>query len=127
MTAAASAVHAVNPELLKFFSGMSFDTYIDAIPLGKSLNGTNGTSTAGKTAIFDPSDFGWEDKAVLEIHKYDFEATKDNCSTFKSKWYEQGFQALDVSNSETKFFFPMVLSEWGFHSEWNLFRPNNVQ
>ncbi|KAF2732122.1 glycoside hydrolase [Polyplosphaeria fusca] len=114
MTSAANAVHKADPNALIFFSGLSFDTYIDPIPLGKILNGTDGTSTAGKTAVFDPNDFPFKDKIVLEIHKYDFEATQDDCETFKAKWYEKGFQALDESNPETKHLFPMVLSEWGF-------------
>jgi hypothetical protein len=114
MTAAADAVHESNPDALIFFSGLDYDVYIDPIPLGKTLNGTNGTSTAGKSAIFIPDDFEWNDKIVLEIHKYDFEATQDDCETFKSKWYQKGFQALDDSNPATKYLFPMVLSEWGF-------------
>lgn len=114
MTAAAEAVHEANSDALVFFSGLSYDTYIDPIPLGKPLNGTSGTATEGKTAVFNPDDFAWKDKIVLEIHKYDFEATQDNCDTFKSKWYSKGFQALDASNPQTKYLFPLVLSEWGF-------------
>ncbi|KAF2112788.1 glycoside hydrolase superfamily [Lophiotrema nucula] len=114
MTAAAKAVHEADSDALIFFSGLSFDTFIDPIPLGKALNGTNGTSTAGKSAVFNPSDFAFKDKIVLEIHKYDFEATQDDCPTFKSQWYEKGFQALNASDPNTRFLFPMVLSEWGF-------------
>ncbi|KAF2874278.1 glycoside hydrolase superfamily [Massariosphaeria phaeospora] len=114
MTAAADAVHEADPEALIFFSGLSYDTYIDPIPLGKTLNGTKGTLTTGKTAVFVPENFAWKDKIVLEIHKYDFEATQDDCKSFKSKWYQKGFQALDASNPATKYLFPMVLSEWGF-------------
>jgi endoglucanase len=114
MTAAANAVHKADPDALIFFSGLSFDTFIDPIPLGKTLNGTAGKATANKTARFVPDDFPWKDKIVLEIHKYDFEATQDNCDTFISKWYNKGFQALDASNPATKYLFPMVISEWGF-------------
>jgi hypothetical protein len=114
MTAAADAVHEANPNALIFFSGLSYDTYIDPIPLGKTLNGTTGTASEGKTAVFVPDDFAFKNKIVLEIHKYDFEATQDDCPTFKSKWYEKGFQAVDASNPATKYLFPMVISEWGF-------------
>ena len=114
MTAAADAVHSADPDALIFLSGLDYDTYIDPLPLGKPLYGTKGTPTAGKTAIFDPDKFAWKDKIVLEIHKYDFEATQDDCETFKSKWYRKGFQAVDAGNPETKFLFPMVISEWGF-------------
>ncbi|KAF2243898.1 glycoside hydrolase family 5 protein [Trematosphaeria pertusa] len=114
MTAAADAVHEAAPDALLFFSGLSYDTYIDPIPLGKTLNGTAGTSTANKSAKFVPSNFPWNDKIVLEIHKYDFEATQDPCPTFKSKWYKQGFQAVNASDPQTEYTFPMVITEWGF-------------
>jgi endoglucanase len=114
MTAAADAVHKADPDALIFFSGLSYDTYIDPIPLGKTLSGTSGTTTAGKTAKFVPSDFAFKDKIVLEIHKYDFEATQDDCATFKKKWYQKGFQAINPQDSATKYLFPVVISEWGF-------------
>lgn len=122
MTDAANAVHKADPDALIFFSGLSYDTYIDPIPLGKTLNGTKGTSTEGKTAKFIPEKFAYKDKIVLEIHKYDFEATQDDCATFKSKWYQKGFQALDASNPQTKYLFPMVLSEWGFIQNGTYFK-----
>lgn len=114
MTAAADAVHKSSPKALIFFSGLSYDTYIDPIPLGKTLSGTKGKKSAGKTAVFVPDNFAWKNKIVLEIHKYDFEATQDNCETFKSKWYSKGFQSVDPKNPNTKYLFPMVISEWGF-------------
>lgn len=114
MTAAADAVHEADANALIFFSGLSYDTYIDPIPLGKTLNGTTGTSTANKTAKFVPENFAWKDKIVLEIHKYDFEATQDDCATFKRKWYQKGFQAVNPEDPVTKYTFPMVISEWGF-------------
>lgn len=114
MTAAADAVHKAAPDALIFFSGLSYDTYIDAIPLGKTLNGTSGTTTANKTAKFVPSDFPYENKIVLEIHKYDFEATQDPCPKFKDAWYKKGFQAVNPSDDATEYLFPMVISEFGF-------------
>ncbi|KAF1957223.1 glycoside hydrolase [Byssothecium circinans] len=114
MTAAANAVHEAAPDALIFFSGLSYDTYIDPIPLGKTLKGTDGTSTANKTAVFVPSDFPWSNKIVLEIHKYDFEATQNPCPTFKANWYKKGFQAVNASDPATKYLFPMIISEWGF-------------
>ncbi|CAO2655748.1 Nn.00g045510.m01.CDS01 [Neocucurbitaria sp. VM-36] len=114
MTSAADAVHKADPDALIFFSGLSYDTYIDPIPLGKTLNGTDGKASAGKTAKFEPNKFAYKDKIVLEIHKYDFEATQDNCTAFKSKWYQKGFQAVNPEDPSTKYTFPMVISEWGF-------------
>jgi endoglucanase len=114
MTAAADAVHEAAPDVLIFFSGLSYDTLIDPIPLGKTLNGTAGTATANKTAKFVPSDFVWGDKIVLELHKYDFEATQNPCPTFKSDWYKQGFQAVNASDPATEYLFPVAITEWGF-------------
>ncbi|KAF4547575.1 Hypothetical protein D9617_39g039100 [Elsinoe fawcettii] len=122
MTAAANAVHKSAPDALIFFSGLDFDTWIDPIPLGQTLNGTIGTSTEGKTALFDPANFDYRNKIVLEIHKYDNEETQDTCPVFIEKWYEKGFQCLNEADERTKFLFPMILSEWGFLQDgayWN--------
>lgn len=64
MTSAASIVHSVAPGALIFFSGLSFDTYIDVIPKGEALTGTNGTSTEGKVAYFNPSRFTYSNRIV---------------------------------------------------------------
>jgi hypothetical protein len=114
MTRAANSVHEAAPDALIFFSGLNFDTYIDPIPLGKTLNGTAGTSTSNKTAKFVPSDFAWEKKIVLELHKYDFEATRSPCSVFKANWYKQGFQAVNETDPATKYLLPVAITEWGF-------------
>ncbi|KAL5444617.1 hypothetical protein PMIN06_008357 [Paraphaeosphaeria minitans] len=114
MTAAANEVHKMAPDVLIFFSGLSYDTIIDPIPLGKTLKGTAGTATENKTAKFIPSDFAWENKVVLELHKYDFEATQNPCPTFKANWYKQGFQAVNASDPTTKYLFPVAITEWGF-------------
>lgn len=114
MTAAANAVHEAAPDVLIFFSGLSYDTYIDPIPLGNTLNGTTGTATENKTTKFVPSDFAWQDKIVLKLHKYDFEATQVPCPTFKSNWYQRGFQAVNASDPATQYLFPIAITEWGF-------------
>lgn len=122
MTAAASAVHTAAPDALIFFSGLSYDTYISPIPLGQTLSGTAKTSTAGKSAKFIPSTFPFQNKIVLELHKYDFEATQNPCPTFKRNFYGQGFQAVNASDPTTKYVFPLVISEWGFNENdvyWN--------
>jgi endoglucanase len=93
---------------------MSYDTYIDPIPLGKTLNGTTGKLTAGKPAKFVPGNFAYENKIVLEIHRYDFEATQEDCATFKRKWYHKGFQSVNPEDPATKYLLPLVSSEWGF-------------
>ncbi|PNS14783.1 Sterol 3-beta-glucosyltransferase [Sphaceloma murrayae] len=127
MTAAARAVHAAAPEALIFFSGLDYDTWIDPVPLGKGLNGTVGTATEGKTALFRPEDFEFKDKIVLELHRYNMQLANTPCPEFKAGWYQQGFQALDSTNPETKYLFPIVLTEWGFgHDDesWNKYTYN---
>lgn len=114
MTAAAAAVHEVAPDALIFFSGLDYDTKLSNIPLGKELNGTSGTSTEGKSATFIPSDFPYENKIVLELHKYDFEETQAPCDEFISGFYDTGFQSLDPDNEETVYLFPAAITEWGF-------------
>ena len=114
MTAAADAVHTGAPDALIFFSGLNYDTDISNIPLGKELTGTDGTSTEGKSATFVPSDFPYENKIALELHKYDFEETQAACSDFISGFYNGGFQALDPDNEETVYLFPVAITEWGF-------------
>ncbi|KAJ4339332.1 hypothetical protein N0V87_003269 [Didymella glomerata] len=76
--------------------------------------------TATKTAVFRPDDFVFKDKVVLEIHKYDFGAIKDDCGTFKSKWYKKGFQSVKPEDTATKYLFPMVISEWGFFNNYHV-------
>lgn len=122
MTAAAEAVHKAAPNALIFFSGLNFDTTIQPIPLGQALNGTDGTATGGKTAYFYPTTFDYAEKIVLELHKYDFEQTQLSCSSFGNSLYQVGFLAVDDRNPETKFLFPVVLTEWGFAQDgvyWN--------
>ena len=122
MTAAAKAVHKAAPEALIFFSGFDYDSKIQPIPLGQTLNGTANSTTAGKSAIFRPSDFTFKDKIVLEIHKYDFEHTNATCADFTNNWYRLGFQSLNAADPATKYLFPMVISEWGFIQDglyWN--------
>ncbi|KAI5299156.1 hypothetical protein KEM55_002506 [Ascosphaera atra] len=114
MTTAANAVQSQSTKPLLFFSGLNFDTFIQPIPLNQTLNGTAGTSTEGKTAVFDPNSFDFKDKIVLELHKYDSGKSTQDCSTWGDSLYSQGFQALNASDPKTKHTFPVVLSEFGF-------------
>ncbi|KAK2753459.1 hypothetical protein FQN54_007849 [Arachnomyces sp. PD_36] len=114
MTAAADAVHEAAPDALIFFSGLDYDTHMSEIPLGMELTGTDGTSTEGKSATFIPSDFPYEKKIALELHKYDFEETQASCEEFISGFYNSGFQALDPDNEETVYPFPVAITEYGF-------------
>lgn len=122
MTAGASTVHAVAPGALKFFSGFNFDVDISPIPLGLALTGTNGTSTEGKVAYFNPSHFPFADKIVLELHKYDFEHTNLSCDAFGAVLYDAGYSTLNRTDPAVKYHLPVMMTEWGFAQDgiyWN--------
>ncbi|KAL8938839.1 MAG: hypothetical protein Q9216_003678 [Gyalolechia sp. 2 TL-2023] len=104
MTAAASAVHKANPDLLIFFSGMDYDTKLNPIFTGKPM-GEGGR-------VFDKDKLEYGNKIVLEVHDYDARTT--DCSQKLKKLRADSFGALDLSNSGTTTEFPLVMSEWGF-------------
>lgn len=114
MTAAADAVHAVAPEALITFSGLNYDVTLSPVIQGQLLNGTTGTSTAGKSALFTPSSYPYANKLVFELHKYDFENTQASCSAFGASLYNNGYKTLNESDTSAKLHYPMLLSEWGF-------------
>lgn len=122
MTTAANTVHSASKKPLIFFSGLNFDTYIQPIPLNETLNGTKGTSTEGKTAHFDPDSFSFKDKIVLELHKYDNGQTQQDCKTWDSSLYSQGFQAVNSDDSDAKYHFPVVLTEFGFAQDGEYYK-----
>ncbi|MAD87690.1 MAG: hypothetical protein CL912_32420 [Deltaproteobacteria bacterium] len=114
MTAAADAVHAVAPDALITFSGLNYDVTLSPVIQGQLLNGTTGTSTAGKSALFTPYSYPYAHKIVFELHKYDFENTQASCSDFGASLYNNGYKTLNESDSSAKLHYPMLLSEWGF-------------
>lgn len=114
MTAAASVVHAAAPKALIFFSGFNYDENLIPVVEGEVLNGTAGTSTAGKSATFNPGDFAWKDKMVLELHKYDFENTQAACDAFAETLYVEGYNTLNATDPAVVYHLPMILTEWGF-------------
>src|SRR5436190_22221492 len=63
MTAAASAVHAANPDVLIFFSGLDSDFNIEPAVGGSALQ------TPGFT--FNVASYEYAHKFVFEIHEYD--------------------------------------------------------
>jgi endoglucanase len=118
MKSAADAVHVANPSLLIFLSGLLGDTDISPITLGTPLIGT----TPDQSVTFRKSDFPYVDKLVLELHKYDFEATHLDCPTWIRNLYDAGFNALNDSDPRVANVMPVVLTEWGFAQDgayWN--------
>lgn len=114
MTSAASIVHTIAPDVLIFFSGFNYDSNLIPVVEGLPLTGTANTTTAGKSAIFKPSDFEFKEKIVLELHKYDFEHTQANCIDFAKTLYDAGYNTLNTTDPAVVNQFPMVLTEWGF-------------
>ncbi|KAL8943479.1 MAG: hypothetical protein Q9211_000976 [Gyalolechia sp. 1 TL-2023] len=103
MTAAADAVYKANPNLLIFFSGMDYDTQLNAIFTGKPM---------GVNRVFNKDELDYAKKIVLEVHDYDAGTT--NCTRKLGYLTEDSFGALNRSAPGTKTVFPLVMSEWGF-------------
>ncbi|KAI1158007.1 beta-1,6-galactanase [Nemania serpens] len=107
-----SSIHAANPNILIFLSGLDFDTWMTPV--------FQGTAMTPGTAKFGAADFpGHADKLVLEIHNYDNGAT--SCPSLQGTLYKNGFQAMHAEDAKTKTVFPVVLTEFGFaqtDSEW---------
>jgi hypothetical protein len=106
-------VHAANPALLIFLSGLNYDTYLTPVVQGTAL-----TPGMGR---FSVSDFeGYADKLVLELHTYD--NSIGSCDTFKGNLDRNGFQALRGSGvNGVVNVFPVMMTEFGFamdNSTW---------
>ncbi|KFY79089.1 hypothetical protein V499_01878 [Pseudogymnoascus sp. VKM F-103] len=114
MTEAAAAVHSAAPNVLLVFSGLDYDTKISSIIKGLPLTGTSGTSSAGKSVVFQPSNLPYANRIVLELHKYDFENTHATCDDFGNSLYNAGYSSLNTTDPATKYSFPVLLTEWGF-------------
>ncbi|KAL8871369.1 MAG: hypothetical protein Q9174_002778, partial [Haloplaca sp. 1 TL-2023] len=87
MTDSASAVHAANPDLLIFISGMGFDTRLRDIFI------KTGGALAEKAIAF--SKLPYVDKIVLEVHNYDMDGSDTTC---EAKLEELTFNALLAQN-----------------------------
>lgn len=109
----ASAVHAANPDVLIFLSGLNYDTTIAPVVQGTAL-------TPG-SAKFNRADFpGYADKLVLELHNY--ENSINSCSSLQGNLNRNGFQALNPSASGTANVFPVMLTEFGFQMDTSTWR-----
>jgi hypothetical protein len=106
MTAAASAVHAANPDVLIFFSGLESDFNIEP-------------AVGGSTALdpgfnFSVASYEWSNKLVFEMHEYD-EKISGVCSIYKAILLMFGADATTKSGTGSNRA-PLVISEWG-HDE----------
>lgn len=103
MTAGADAIHTANPDLLIFFSGLSYDSQLRPI--------FSGDVPIYQQIPFDTAKLAYANKIVLEVHDYDMDS---NCTVKKSELTTNAFQALDAKDPQVRTAFPLVMSEWGF-------------
>jgi hypothetical protein len=110
MRQGAAAVHAANPNLLIFLSGLSFDTYLTPVVRGQAL--TPGTTTFNRDQ-FAP---GFGDKLVLELHNY--ENSIGSCGSLQGNLLRNGFEALQQGSGNTVAnVFPVMMTEFGFQMD----------
>ncbi|KAL8641496.1 MAG: hypothetical protein Q9228_001706 [Teloschistes exilis] len=102
MTAGAGAIYTANPDVLIFFSGLSYDSRLRPLFTDGVL---------GEDITFDMSKFKYVDKVVLEVHDYDMDS---NCTTKRDLLTENSFGTLNATGSGVRKMFPLVMSEWGF-------------
>ena len=99
MVAAAKVIYAANPDVLIFFSGLSYDTTLTPIA---------GATDLGGGVYFRKTDFKFVNKIVLELHNY--QTGIATCAKLESALVSDGFSALSSSAGNT---LPMVMTEWG--------------
>lgn len=107
MIPAAKAVHAANPELLVFLSGLNYDTEIAPLVSGLDL---------GDGLQFDLDDFemSLQRKLVYELHDYSFFQEFTDCPSFDAALDGFGFYVADEKATNVTNRLPLVVTEFGF-------------
>jgi hypothetical protein len=106
MTAAASSVHAANPDVLIFFSGLDSDFNIEPAVGGSTL--------LDPGFSFSVASYEWANKFVFEMHEYD-EGISSSCTIYESILLSFGADATTKTGNGANRA-PLVISEWG-HDE----------
>lgn len=108
------AIHAANPDVLIFLSGLNSDTDLSPV--------VNGTPLTPGTATFSRDDFpGYQDKLVLELHSYDIVVPVTDCTSYKEGLMQAGYSAAapsDTPHGQVANRFPVVMTEWGFKQDY---------
>ncbi|OAA65354.1 Glycoside hydrolase, subgroup, catalytic core [Niveomyces insectorum RCEF 264] len=106
----ADAIHAANPDVLIFLSGLSYDTYLSPVVKGTAL--TPGTEKFSVDAFA-----GYSNKIVLELHNY--QNSVKSCSSLRSTLDGNGFQAMSDSATLK---LPVMMTEFGFQMDASTYK-----
>lgn len=106
MTAAASAVHTANPDVLIYFSGFESDFNIEPA--------VGGSTFADPGFTFSVASYEWANKFVFEMHEYDI-GISGSCFLYEAALLAFGFDATTKQGPGANRA-PLVISEWG-HDE----------
>ena len=106
MTAAASAVHEANSDVLIFFSGLESDFNIEPA--------VGGSTILDPAFSFSVAEYEWAGKLVFEMHEYD-EGISSSCSAYESILLSFGADATTKTGTGANRA-PLVITEWG-HDE----------
>ncbi|ERS98824.1 hypothetical protein HMPREF1624_04014 [Sporothrix schenckii ATCC 58251] len=109
----ADAIHAANPDVLIFLSGLGYDTDLSAV--------TRGSALSPGSAKFSLGDFtGYGNKIVLELHNYQNSAT--SCSSLESGLASSGFSAMTSTSSSSGLQIPVLMTEFGFQMDASTYK-----
>ncbi|KAM7217492.1 Glycoside hydrolase superfamily [Rhypophila decipiens] len=114
MRQGAAAVHAANPDILIFLSGLNYDTTLTPVVRNQALSPSQ--------TKFNLADFpgGPQKKIVLELHNYETGAT--SCSSLQNNLYNNGFQSMASNPGNGINVFPVMLTEFGFAMDANTYK-----
>lgn len=104
MTAAASAIHSANPDVLIYFSGLDSDFNIEPA--------VGGSAIQDPAFSFNVADYEWSDKFVFEMHEYN-EGLSNSCAVYEAVLNGFGADATTKTGSGANRA-PLVISEWGY-------------
>jgi len=99
---AMNGIHAANPGVLIFMSGLGFDTTMAPITTGTDLG--NGTH-------FLKSSFPYANKLIVELHNYATGTT--DCASLESSLYTDGYNGMNLTDPTVLNHFPVMMTEFG--------------
>lgn len=127
MTLAADGIHAANPDLLIYFSGLGYDSDLSRIPDMQDLKASAFPGAADPIPlVFEPSLLDYGNKVVLELHYYNnfYYGDESTCQTITTRLYADGFNAILGNHSVTA---PVVLSEFGLSQDVGILNSTYAQ